>query len=58
MIAVKEKIKNVQEEIEEWKKENTDIVSRDEELLPETYIKLRYPDDELAQKNAIQVLVN
>lgn len=46
MIAVKEKIKNVQVEIAEWKKENTDIVSIDEELLPETYIKLRYPDNE------------
>lgn len=49
MIAVKEKIKNVQLEITEWKKENLDIVSVDEELLPETYVKLRYPDDEQAQ---------
>ena len=54
MLAVKEKIETVQKEIEVWKNNlGQNIISPDEELLPDTYIKLRFPDDEAAQANAI-----
>jgi len=45
MIAVKKKIAAVQEEIETWKKDNLDLVRESDELLPETYFKLRHPGD-------------
>jgi len=48
MIAVKEKISVISTEIELWKSSN----GIDEDLLPETYIKLRFPDDQEAQKQA------
>ena len=57
MIAVKEKIKNVQEEIEAWKKEHPEQVGDSDEILPETFFKLKYPDNLLAQKQASTVVV-
>jgi len=45
MIAAKEKINITKKEVELWKAENKDLISQDEELPLETYIKLRYPDD-------------
>ena len=58
MIAVKEKITQVEQEISAWKAENQDKISASEELLPGTYFKLRYPDDLEAQKAASEVQVN
>jgi len=45
MIAAKEKIEKTKKEVELWKADNKDLISQDEELPLETYIKLRYPDD-------------
>jgi len=46
MIAVKEKIASLEREIVAFKEERG--IPEDDEMLPETYLKLRYPgDDEL-----------
>lgn len=58
MIAVKQKIEEIKKEINQWKLSNTDIISESEELLPETYFKLRYPDDPEAQCLASTVTVS
>ena len=58
MIAAKEKIEITKKEVELWKAENKDLISQDEELPLETYIKLRYPDDTESQKNAAIVFLN
>ena len=42
MIAVKEKIQEVDSEIKTWQEEQQ---GEAEDILPETYFKLRYPDD-------------
>lgn len=57
MIAVKKRIAQVQQEIVEWKKDNEEFADNGEELLPETYFKLRFPDDAKAQADAARVLV-
>ena len=44
MIAVKERITVVQNEIVEFKTQN----EMDDELLPETFFKLKHPDDDAA----------
>ena len=44
MIAVKERIMAVQAEIETYKRESS--MDSSNELLPETYFKLKHPDDE------------
>lgn len=43
MIAVKEKITSMDQEIKEYKKLNN--INEEDELLPETYLKLKYGDD-------------
>ena len=43
MIAVKEKIASMEEEIAAFKIEKG--INEDDEMLPETYLKLRYPGD-------------
>lgn len=30
----------------EWKKENLNLIDQNDNLLPDVYIKLKYPDDE------------
>lgn len=42
MLAVKERIDKFNEEIKNWQKEN----KTNEDLLPETYFKLKHPDNE------------
>ncbi len=49
MIAVKERISHISVEIADFKQSQSSFEQTDE-LLPETYFKLRYPDDELAQE--------
>ena len=55
MIAVKERITAVQQEIAQFKVDQQMDIT--DELLPETYFKLKHPDDLEAQKNEIQVAV-
>lgn len=43
MIAVKERIKQLEAEIETFKTERE--IPEEDELLPETYLRLRYPED-------------
>ena len=43
MIAVKERIKQLEAEIEKFKTERE--IPEEDELLPETYLRLRYPED-------------
>ncbi len=43
MIAVKEKIASMEQEIATFKAERG--INEDDEMLPETYLKLRYPGD-------------
>ena len=43
MIAVKERIEELEREIDSFKKEKG--IPDQDELLPETYLKLKYPDD-------------
>ena len=51
MLAAKERIKNVQAEIEAFKV--TQGMEQQDELLPETYFKLKHPGDEQAQANEL-----
>eukprot|EP00347_Sterkiella_histriomuscorum_P006220 403353605 len=55
MIAVKEKIQIMEQEITQFKIDNN--ISQEDELLPETFLKLRYPNDEEEQKKQQIVLV-
>ena len=43
MIAVKERIKELESEIDTFKREKE--IPEEDELLPETYLKLKYPED-------------
>ena len=56
MIAVKEKIAVMEKEIKDFKIEQG--IHDEDELLPETYLKLRYPDDKKKQEEEAQVIVN
>lgn len=47
MIAVKERIEEVKIEIEQYKRDHG--LSQDDELLPETYFKLKYTDPKVAE---------
>ena len=55
MIAVKQRIEELEQQIEAFKQE-TGMPDSDE-LLPETYLKLRYPDDKAKQDEETQILV-
>ena len=55
MIAVKERIAVVQAEIADYKQANN--METSDELLPETYFKLKHPDDEAAQAQELVVEV-
>ena len=44
MIAVKEKIIDLEQEIAEYKLDNN--INPKDEIMPETYLKLKYPDEE------------
>ena len=54
MMAVKDKIAQVEAEIKEYQASHPEI---EDEILPETFFKLKYPDDIEAQKQASQVTV-
>lgn len=41
----------------EWKNENKNLIDQNDNILPDVYLKLKYPDDEQSQKNAIQVTI-
>ena len=55
MIAVKERISQVQEEIEKFKLDKG--IPQDDQLLPETYFSLKFADDPAKQVEATQVLI-
>ena len=55
MIAVKERIQSMESEIAEFKIEQK--IPTEDELLPETYLKLKYPGDKEKQDSEIQVVV-
>ena len=55
MIAAKERIEIVQAEIKAFKEQTG--MNSDDQLLPETYFKLKYPDDEDMQARETKVEV-
>lgn len=55
MIAVKEKIAALESEIIAFKQERG--IPEQDEMLPETYLKLRYPGDEELQAKETQILL-
>jgi len=55
MIAVKRRIDEVNQEIIEWCKDNSDYKA--DELLPETFFRLKYAGDAEKEKQACQVVV-
>ena len=55
MIAVKERIKDLESEIDAFKTERG--IPDEDELLPETYLKLKYPDDKDSQDQETQILI-
>ena len=55
MISVKLRISVVQKEIEQYKLDNN--MEPKDELLPETYFKLKHPEDEQAQAAELKVAV-
>ncbi|CDW87814.1 aaa atpase domain-containing protein [Stylonychia lemnae] len=55
MIAVKEKIEDLEVSIKIFKQENN--IPDQDEILPETYLKLKYGDDKIAQDREAQILI-
>ncbi len=55
MIAVKERIEMLELEIQKFKSDSN--IPEGDELLPETYLKLKYPDDKAKQDHEIQIVV-
>lgn len=55
MLAVKEKIENLEYEIEQYKRDNG--INMEDELLPETYLKLKYGDDKERADQEIDIVV-
>ena len=55
MIAVKEKIQELEIQIRDFKLEN--LIPEDNELLPETYLKLKFPEDQASQERESQIVV-
>lgn len=55
MISVKLRISVVQKEIEQYKLDNN--MEPKDELLPETYFKLKHPDDPAAVKKELRIEV-
>ncbi len=55
MIAVKERISELEEQIYIFKQEMN--IPLEDELLPETYLKLRYPEDKEMQERETLIMI-
>ena len=55
MIAVKERINQLEKEIVTFKEETG--IPLEDELLPETYLKLKYPDDNAKRESETQMVI-